>query len=76
MVITDASIVANTTDTVLLIRAPAGSGSSTITVTATRPRREHGHRVIHGRFAPDPADDNDPPILGPVGDQTAVAGFR
>ena len=74
VVIESATIEENTTDTVLLIRAPAGTGSSTITVVATDPGGATATRSFTAEYAPDPADDNDPPILGPVGDQTAVSG--
>ncbi len=75
VVITDAAIVANTTDTVLQVRAPAGSGRATIIVTARDPAGNTTSEPFSAQFAPDPTALNDPPILGPVGDQTAVAGF-
>ena len=73
VVITDAAIVTNTTDTVLLIRAPAGTGSSTITVTARDPEGNTTSEPFTAQYAPDVV--NDPLILGPVVDQTVVAGF-
>jgi cyclophilin family peptidyl-prolyl cis-trans isomerase len=64
VVITNASIVADPTDAVLILNSNS-SGSSTITVTAND---GHGNEVASSFKATTVADaTNDPPILGPVG---------
>ena len=61
----------DTTDSVLMITAPAGAGSSTITVTA----KDQGNPASDSFQANYQADTtNDPPILGPVATQTTTTG--
>jgi cyclophilin family peptidyl-prolyl cis-trans isomerase len=69
VVITTASIVENTTDAVLILRA-GGAGSSSITVTVSDGKGGTDTKTFPANVVVDTT--NDPPILGPVGNQTTV----
>ncbi len=71
--ITSVSLVTNTTDTVLVLKAPAGAGQSTITVTGTDPDGNTTTETFDASYAADTT--NDPPILGPVSNQTTAIGI-
>jgi cyclophilin family peptidyl-prolyl cis-trans isomerase len=73
VVITNASIVTDTTDTVLIVKATAGSTAAAhITVTANDGKGGTATQTFTATAAPDTV--NDPAILGPVTDQTTAAG--
>lgn len=71
IVIEDVQLVANTTDTVLQISTTTNAGPATITVTATDPTGSASNQTFTARSTADTV--NDPPILGPVGNQQAAA---
>ncbi|HLJ95684.1 MAG TPA: Ig-like domain repeat protein [Gemmataceae bacterium] len=65
VVITSASIIQDTTDTVLMLQAvPGATGSSTITVTASDGKGGTSTQTLTVQAMTDTTDD--PPILGPV----------
>ena len=72
VVISDAQIVANTTDAVLLIHADEGVDAATVTVTASDGNGETDTETIAVDVVADATDD--PPILGRIGNQQAVSG--
>ena len=72
IVITKASIVQDPTDTVLFLQATPTAGSGTVTVTATDSQGETSTSTF--RVAATPDTTNDPPILGPVSDQSTAPG--
>ncbi|QDV38117.1 peptidylprolyl isomerase [Tautonia plasticadhaerens] len=72
VVISDARIVSNVTDSVLLIRADEGADAAVVTVTARDGTGETDSEAIAVDVVADATDD--PPILGPVADQQAVSG--
>ncbi len=69
IVITSASFVQDKTDTVLLLRAPT-TGGTTFTVTVSDGKGGSDTQTFTATAAPDTT--NDPPILGPVSNQTTV----
>jgi cyclophilin family peptidyl-prolyl cis-trans isomerase len=73
IVITNAAIVPDTTDTVLIVKAATGSTAMAhITVTANDGKGGTNSQTFTAAAAADTT--NDPPILGPIGDQTTPAG--
>jgi peptidyl-prolyl cis-trans isomerase B (cyclophilin B) len=69
--ITSAKIVQDPTDTVLLLKARS-SGTTTFTVTASDGKGGTSAQIFHAAVVTDTTDD--PPILGPVGNQVAAEG--
>src|SRR5262249_7964004 len=73
IVITNAALVPDTTDTVLIVRAAAGSTATAhISVTANDGNGGTNSQMFQATAAADTT--NDPPILGPIGDQTTTEG--
>jgi cyclophilin family peptidyl-prolyl cis-trans isomerase len=70
--ITSASVVQDTTDGVLLVTAPGSNATGTITVTASDGAGGTDTRSFNISSTADTT--NDPPILGPVGNQDVAAG--
>lgn len=70
--VSSVSLVPDTTDTVLMLKAPAGAGASTITVTASDGQGNTTSTSFEATYQADTT--NDPPILGPVSDQTTAVG--
>src|SRR5262249_9977074 len=70
-VIMRASIIDDPNDTVVLLKAAAGttSGTATITVRAVNSAGEAGTQAFTANATADQASNNTPPILGPIGDQ-------
>jgi cyclophilin family peptidyl-prolyl cis-trans isomerase len=69
--ITSISVIADTTDAVLLLSAPTGA-NATVTVTAAN---GNGHSASQAFAVTAPVDTiNDPPFLGPVSSVTAAPG--
>lgn len=72
VVISDAEVVTNSSDAVLLVRAGPGSGPATITLTASDGTGESSVESFQVNVTADTS--NSPPILGPIGNQATIAG--
>jgi cyclophilin family peptidyl-prolyl cis-trans isomerase len=68
--ITSASVISDTTDAVVQLTAGSGTGATTVTVTATDSHGQTSQRTFTVTRVAD--TQNDPPFLGPVGDQTVA----